>query len=266
MALIHQAAQAFFPIWSARREGPKEADRKWSGMWIGGRFSKSPPGYLHDIAGSAFIVWRETDQGRLIVIHQGSPTSRYVLLQTVHFAAMTVLLLLAGCGQTPDLPAGDDVTLPGGKTAFAVLGSGANNLANTEWACYRASDNSFLVNVAFGPNGEFARVSQNAAYFPEILGSELIADGAIHPAAMPGMTYAGGSFGASSGKEFGFSGPLNVWLAGLKVGTGRAYAYGTVDGDSAFGMFGYETQILGEDSPFGSSDQDEYEFYGVRIR
>ena len=46
----------------------------------------------------------------------------------------------------------------------------------------------------------------------------------------------------------------------------RIYAHGTIPGDRLIGTFGYVTQILVEDSPLGSGDADEFEFYGVRIR
>ena len=126
--------------------------------------------------------------------------------------------------------------------------------------CPTSLPTSFIVKVAFGLGGEISRVFENTLYFPDILGSELVADGSIHPAAIPGMTYAAGSFGAASGEDFGFVGPLNVWLTGIKVGTGSAYAHGTIQGDRLIGTFGYVTQILVQDSPLGSGDADEYEF------
>jgi hypothetical protein len=80
------------------------------------------------------------------------------------------------------------------------------------------------------------------------------------------MTYAGGSFGVGSGQDFGFVGPLNVWLAGLKVATGRAYAHGTIEGDRLSGTFGLVAQMLVQDTPLGSGGTEEFGFYATRIK
>ena len=181
------------------------------------------------------------------------------------FAALNL-----GCFVTPpDLPETLAVALPGGQSRDVPAGTGPSALANTVWDCYRAASfpgagDLFIVSVEFGPQGQVARFFDNQVYFPQILGPELVPDGLVRPNTFPGMTYKAASFGASVGNEFGFAAPLNLYLAGSRVGTGVAYAYGTIAGSRIDGTFGYTTEILVSGSPFSSGGSDEYAFYALR--
>lgn len=200
------------------------------------------------------------------------PVPPWVIGRIVTPSLLLALSVTVGAGcfmAPPDLPDTLAVALPGGQSRDVAAGTGPSALANTVWDCYRASSvpgaaDLFIVSVEFGPQGEVARFFDNQVYFPQILGPELVPDGLIHPNAFPGMTYRAASFGASVGDEFGFAAPLNLYLAGSRVGTGVAYAYGTVSGGRIDGTFGYTTEILVSGSPFSSGGSDEYAFYALR--
>lgn len=204
-------------------------------------------------------------------VSTGAPTARPRNCRIVCVLALHgFLVLAAGCfAPPPDLPQTYNVTLPSGQSRTVAAGTGPGALANTIWDCYRKPSSSgatgpFIVSVEFGPRGEVRRFFDNAAYYPQLLGPELLPDGSLHANAFPGMTYTAGSFGASVGSDFGFAAPLDLYLGGSRIGTGVAYAYGVVVGDRLEGTFGYSTKILLGGSPFGSGGSDEYLFYAIR--
>ena len=172
--------------------------------------------------------------------------------------------MLAGCWNV-DFPQGAEVTLPEGNTVVAPQLSGSASLANTRWAAYRTQDGSFIARMEFGPAGEVLRIYDNAFYLPELLGSEVVPDGQVRPAAFLGGMYAATVYGGENDSGFGFAAHARAWVFVVEMATGRAYAYGVRDGDLLVGTFGYATELVGlEVWPFDVPLADEYEFYALR--
>ncbi len=116
-----------------------------------------------------------------------------------------------------------------------------------------------------GPTGEVLRFYENAVYFPEILGSELVPDSQLRPTPFPEMTYAAASYGGENEFGFSFAAHLKIWLFGTEAGRGTAYASGVRDGNRLDGTFAYTTELtLAEGPPFVAGLSYEYEFYGLR--
>lgn len=184
-------------------------------------------------------------------------------IRTVALVLMIVALGGSGCGQNPLLPATMPVTMPDGSVIDAALGSGVPFLANTNWACYRLSDDEFIVRVEFGAGGELVRFYDNTFYFPEILGATIIPDGQVRSCAFPGLSYAAGTYAASADPQLGFVASMDLFFLSNRVATGTAYAWGAREGDRLTGTFGFETSILATGSPVPAFN-DEYEFYAIR--
>ena len=186
----------------------------------------------------------------------------------VKFAELCLASAVAGCWDA-SLPATLEVPLPDGTTVTAPAHSGPPSLANTTWACYRAeapNRGAFIVRVEFGSDGRVLRFFDNAAYFPDVLGSELIPDGKTHPAAVPALVYVAESYGGENASGFGFAAPLKLFLGPIQIGSGLSYAFGEVVGDRIDGTFGYRT-VLEAGSPLDVGPgrfSDEYGFYAIR--
>ncbi len=190
------------------------------------------------------------------IIHRGS--SVLTMLVT------TALFVLSGGCWDAGLPGTAEVALPHGKVLQAGRDTGPPSLAGTRWRCYRTDDDSFIVGVEFGSTGAVARFYENAVYFPEVLGSELVPDGRRRSTRFPGMTYSAASYGGEDEIGFGFEAHLGIRLLGIEAGRGVAYALGVREGDRLDGTFGYTTAVNPvEGLPFGAGLSDQYEFYAI---
>lgn len=208
-------------------------------------------------------------------------------------ATIPVILAL-GCAPSPSPPDSVDVAITSATKVSAARGSGPAVLADATWAAFRKADpndgaaadapstspyggvldgrnilqrpepDTVMLRIRFGANGRAELLSDNDFYAPQIFGPEFIIDGQVHTSATPLLVYATNSYGVSDGNRFGFAAPIEVWLGGLPVGEGLAYAWGVVDGDRLDGTFGYQVKITLPGTPFGEGGADQYPFYALR--
>ena len=112
-----------------------------------------------------------------------------------HLVAVAGLTLVAiritACSPTvlPDSAAFaevESVTVGDSVTVDASLGAGALSVADSTWAVYKASDDSLLFRIEFGPGGEVERLFDSFVFASEWLGSEIIPDTKSHATDFPG--------------------------------------------------------------------------------
>ncbi len=163
----------------------------------------------------------------------------------------------SGCFGPPNLPEELEVVLPSDVRRTAPAGSGPTAFENSTWSVFAnpdaagATDDSSaaprpgpyggfltggvvmlpsadtrLYRIHFGDGGRLLRVSENTIS-PEVIGDELIIDGAFHAERLAGLTYAAVSFGVSEGEQFGLAFPMDLRFFGIPVGSILVYAWGT---------------------------------------
>lgn len=163
----------------------------------------------------------------------------------------------SGCFGPPNLPKELEVVLPNDVRRTAPAGSGPAAFENSTWSVFAnpdaggATDDSSaaprpgpyggfltggvvmlpsadtrLYRIHFGDGGRLLRVSENTIS-PEIIGDEIIIDGAFHAERLAGLTYAAVSFGVSEADQFGLAFPMDFRFFGVPVGSVMVYAWGT---------------------------------------
>lgn len=162
------------------------------------------------------------------------------------FAA--VLVVVAGCATCP---AALPVTLGNGAVVTANANSGTATLRSSVWTFYANSpvaplaifgdvlpiDVGMLFRSDFGAQGELVQVFDNVRLAPETLGSQLILDNAIRPAARPPLSYVAESYAAQDGSSIGlttcgklFVGPLEIIDARIEFSGTDNDVLGRADG------------------------------------
>lgn len=173
---------------------------------------------------------------------------------------------LSGCFGPPNVPEELEVVLPNNVRRTAPANSGPAAFENSTWAVFLNPDaevptgdtsatpgpyGGFLTGgvgtlpsaetrlyfIHFGDGGRIERVSDNKIS-PEIIGDELIIDGAFHSQRLPGLTYAAVSFGVSEGDQFGVAFPMDLRFFGVPIGTVIVYAWGTRTEERVDGILG----------------------------
>ena len=166
-------------------------------------------------------------------------------------------LWFSGCFGPPNLPEELDVVLPNDIRRTVPAGSGPAAFENSTWSVFanpnadgatddpsaapqpgpyggfltggigmRPSADTRLYFIDFGDGGTLLRISENTIS-PEIIGDEIIIDGAFHAGRLVGLTYATVSFGLSEGEQFGIAFPMDLRFFGIPVGSIIVYAWGT---------------------------------------
>jgi len=214
------------------------------------------------------------------------------------FKLIVALILfgpLAGCAVVPDLPTTLDVATTSEDRASAAKDSGPSTFANSTWSLARKAvpgeppdDNDdpppgpygglldgqalqrppvgeriFLAD--FGPNGEMIRVRENRFLLPAIYGEEVVVGADWQDALLPGVFYQSASYGSQEGDQIGIA--VNVQVRFNETFLGRAvlYAWGTVDGDTLDGQFGYVLDFTEGAVSFLGTIADQYPVDGVRV-
>jgi len=161
----------------------------------------------------------------------------------------------SGCFGPPILPEELEVVLPNNVRRTVPASSGATAFENSTWSVFANPDaegaadapsgapgpyggfltggvgtlpsaDTRLYRIHFGDGGRILRVTENTIS-SEIIGDELIIDGAFHAQRLAGLTYAAVSFGVSEGDQFGVAFPMELRYFGVPVGSVIVYAWGT---------------------------------------
>ena len=182
-------------------------------------------------------------------------------------------LVLTGCGARGGVPDSVPVTLPDGTTVNVTMGAGVIALADTVWDFYRVAGNAQaapFVRIRFDSEGSLAGFENNTIA-SELLGSEILFDGEVHPTSQPGLSYAAATYGAetSDSTGFAFEGRLTAYAAGLEAARVTASAMAEFDPEDpnvVRGTFAFTSEVLmfAEMFPEGNMD-DEFPFMGQRV-
>jgi len=177
----------------------------------------------------------------------------------------SVWLAVVGCGNSSTLPGSVQVSLPDSSTQTAMLGSGVQSLANTEWSVFRAADNRFMAKITFDENGAMSALMDNQVLGKEVFGSSIIADGQVQSTAIDGLSYTAGSFGSENDSGFAFEMRAVAFFSGIEVGNGSAKASGTHDADTMEGTFSFKFTLSSLAAslvtiPEGTKTEDTFEF------
>jgi hypothetical protein len=163
----------------------------------------------------------------------------------------------SGCFGPPNLPEELEVVMPNNVRRTVPAGTGPTIVENSTWSVFALPDADGATNdstaaplpgpyggfldgglgelpptdaplylIHFGEGGRILGVSENIIS-PEILGDEIIIDGAFHAQRLPGLSTAAVSFGVSEGDQIGAAFTLDVRFLGVPVGSGVIYAWGT---------------------------------------
>lgn len=205
-------------------------------------------------------------------------------------------IVLTGCNGAPVLPDSLNVVLPDDQHAGAAANTGPELLAGQTWALRRPADatdddlrsdanpapgpygsllnggqlarpmpGQVFARVDFGPDGVLERARDNCCLLPELYGSTIEVSSQSQATSIPGGTFASSSYGVSIGDRFGVAIFAEVRFFGSKVGTAVVYAWGTRDGDTLIGTFGYKLDFGNSfASRFLKTGGDQYAIEGTR--
>ncbi len=139
--------------------------------------------------------------------------------------------LLVGCWGGISLPVEMPVPLLGESVVTAAVEEGASPLANTAWRVYGDPQDPYLFfRMEFDARGDVLRIYDNQI-FPEVLGAELIPDGALRAAPWPLGFYVAQCYVTNQGPNVGFVGLTRACLGPQLVGTGVLIFSGLLQGD-----------------------------------
>ncbi len=181
-------------------------------------------------------------------------------------------VVASGCGSANNgLPSTITVELPDGTAEVVTLGSGVVSFADSEWQFFQTSPAAQglpFATIIFGPDGEL-EAFENSTIANSIFGSNVYFDGALHPTAQTGLSYAAATFGAQTAdaKGFAFEGRITAFAAGLEAASATATAVGEFEGDdinTVRGTFTFSSRVTLLNIPEGNMDMS-FDFMGTRV-